>query len=342
MLRFGRDFTLKSNTVIGILCAALCLVHCGAGSSTASVQDSSVSGVAASSAGGALSASSANGTLLAISKNSVLRRGFFLISSAYAAITPTCPTFGTTGTGCSTSGNSLFLTYSDCSYFGSAATLSGYQALTRGSGGVATCGNFPLPAANGTFTRQIVEGASGASSTTPGTLTLVTSVGTEVTVDHATANLGNFNGDTISALSNSGYGNQITYNGSQARSAATIKQRLVISGSLDHSVSGSVTIAETTSTSSTRILSGSLTVYHNLLKIVGTATFKNVTHSNSCCLPISGNITTTFAAGSNVAATPDGAIYIGKSETLDITGCGSANFTDINGTVTNVSLDRCI
>jgi hypothetical protein len=183
--------------------------------------------------------------------------------------------------------------------------------------------------------------SSGAS--TPGSVTLTTNDGAVGTIDDASANLANFDGDSIATDNpDSGYGAAVEFSGG-ARTQVTVDHHLSVSGVFDHSVTGTLSVSETAGASQ-RTVTGSLTVYHNLLRVVGTSVFNNVVHSNDCCLPISGTITTTFAAGSNPSTPPTklGAPMIGKSETLTFSStCGTATLVSYDGTTTNVALDRC-
>ena len=309
-------------------------------------EDSSTSGMAASVVGGSLSSSSSGGTQASLtpaatpaapsslyaSRDSLGN----LISSAEASTA--CATFKTAaGSGCTAAGGTLWMTYNGCSFGTSSASWAGVQALSMSTGS-ATCGTFPNPGANNSLVRQFV---TGASSTTPGTATRTAASGTVVTLDDATANLGNFNGDSVATLANGGYGTRVTVNASGARSGLTIARRVFSAGRFDHSVSGTLTVTEAVG-AETRTVSGSVSVYHNLLKVVGTSTFENVAHSNTCCLPISGTITTQYVAGSHATPTTAGSKLVGKSETLKFTGCGTGTLSGPDGVSANITLNHCL
>jgi hypothetical protein len=224
----------------------------------------------------------------------------------------------------------MWLSYNNCTYTGR-VEWSGVQSLSMSSG-TASCGTFPNPGANGTLYRQYVQ-ASG--SNIPGQVNL-TAANRSAFIDDASENLANFDGDSIPAISNGGYGLAVQFNSQDKRSQLTIGHRLVIDGGIDHSVSGTVSVVEG---NGSRTINGSVKVYHNIVKVIGTSTFNNVIHDNTCCLPIGGSITTVFSAGANVA--PVLSSIVGKSETLTFTGCGSASLQRPDGSVINVSLNRC-
>jgi hypothetical protein len=329
--------------IYAVMGLTLTLAGCGGGTSTGNpaIEDSSSSGVAASSIGGALSGSNSGGSLASISP---LTQPTLLASVCHALdflpealASGTCPTFKTAqGSGCTAAGGTLWLSYGSCSFGSSSALWNGTQALIMSSGS-ANCGSFPHPGASNNLVRQFV---SAASSTTPSSVSVTTRYGTTSTIDDASSNLQNFNGDTITPIANGGYGTRVNFNALGARSAVTVAHRVSVAGGMDHSVSGQVTISEA-SGALNRSLSGSVKVYHNLLKVLGTSTFNSVIHSDTCCLPVSGSITTVFAAGSNVQPTAAGSTYVGKSETLTFTGCGTASLQAIDGTTSDVSLSRC-
>jgi len=160
-----------------------------------------------------------------------------------------------------------------------------------------------------------------------------------VTIDDATANLGNFDNQSISAIGNSGYGTLVTFSGGKRTQVQMAKREFVTNG-FDHSVVGTLTVNETAGASS-RSLSGTVTVYHNKMRVIGTSVFNNVTHSDTCCTPVSGTIQTTFSAGSNVQPTNSGAAMVGKTETLTITGCGTGTLTAADGTSSSVTMNNC-
>jgi hypothetical protein len=205
------------------------------------------------------------------------------------------------------------------------------------SSGTATCGTFPNPGANGILYRQYVAAAGAGSASS----IALTSDRLTATIDDSAANLGNFDAQTIAGFAPNGkYGTKVTYDGTGTRSNIEFGHRLTIDSILDHSVSGNVAISETAGAGS-RTLNGTVTVYHNLLHVVGTSTLTNVVHEDICCLPVAGTISTIFADGQNVHAGTRGQLLIGRTESLTFTGCGTANWTKTDGTIETVTLHRC-
>jgi hypothetical protein len=326
----------SGSLLMSLITVSLALSACGKSSSSSNAsEDTSASGAAAGAVGGALSGSSSGGTQASADFRfqptllQSVKTQFSLLPNAFADVS--CPTFHTMSSGCQASGGTMWLSYSDCSFAG-AATWNGVQALISTSS--ATCGSFPLPAANGSLIRQLV---TSSGTLTPGSVTLTSNLGTQGVVDDATSNLGNFDGDSISTIANGGYGSEVTFNGADTRNSVTIAHHIYSTGLFDHSVTGTLNVAES---SGTRTVTGSVKVYHNLLRIVGTSVV-NVIHQDGCCFPISGSISTTFAQGNNVQPTPLGRAALGKTETLSFTGCGTASLTSYDGSTANVVLDRC-
>jgi hypothetical protein len=83
-----------------------------------------------------------------------------------------------------------------------------------------------------------------------------------------------------------------------------------------------------------RVVSGSVTVQHNLIKATSTTTFASVGYGEpGCCFPTSGEVSTTFSKGTSV----------GKTETLTFSDiCGEATLTEANGTVESITLEHCL
>src|SRR5205085_2902537 len=111
----------------------------------------------------------------------------------------TCPNYHTAmGSGCTAGGGTLWLSDNDCRLdAGDTQGWTGTLAMIS-SPGVAACGTFPAPSSAGTLDLQWV---TAVSSTTPSSVTItnISPVPTKI-VDDATANLANFNGDTIAAF----------------------------------------------------------------------------------------------------------------------------------------------
>jgi hypothetical protein len=308
---------------------------CSKTTDSSEAEDTSASGAAAALVGGSISNSNSGGTLSLNSKTnkSFLQKSFDFMPQALASTS--CPTYASVA-GCATNSHSMWLSYNSCSFGTSSATWTGIQSLIM-SVGNASCGTFPNPGASATLTRQFVTASNG---TVPSSATRTNSFGDRITIDEATANLSNFDGVAISTLANSGYGSQVTFNGSGARSSIVIGRRIVDTGLFDFSTTGTINISEASAASTTRTLSGSVRTYHNYLKVIATSTFNSVTHSNTCCLPVSGSITTVFTQGTG-APTSIGALIIGKSEQLVFTGCGTGNLTKTDGTTSAFALTNC-
>jgi hypothetical protein len=322
-------------------CAATTASDQGTSALSATTEDASASGIAAGAVGGALTGANGNGT------QALMRFQAPASSSLYAALksaldpfpsalaSALCPTPRAPESGCSTSGSAMWLVYDACQFAG-AATWTGTQSLSMSSG-AAACGTFPNPGANGTLYRQYVQ---SAGSTTPGQVALATK-SFEGAVDDASANLANFDSDALAAINgNGGYGANVSFGATGARDALAIGHHISVTGVYDHSVYGNLAIAESAGATS-RTVSGSVKVYHNLLKIIGTAAFNGVVHEDICCLPVAGSIATTFSAGVNVSPTAAGAKAVGKTETLTFTGCGTATLQSYDGMTSSVTLSRC-
>ncbi|HEX7675762.1 MAG TPA: hypothetical protein VF412_16415 [Bdellovibrio sp.] len=312
------------------------LTACSSSSSSSSSasEDTSASGAAASSVGGALASSDSSSTV-----SEYQHKTFMDLLIPKALATNSCPTIAAGGTGCAANGNDVDLTYSACSFGSSSATWSGTLEVSLINGGAITCGTFPDRAGsrlanNDGILRQFV------SSGSPGTATRTNSRGTIVTIDHASANLANFDtGTTISANIGSGYGSKVVFDGSGGRKEVQVRQR-VYTSSYDHSIDADLTLSESSGTRT--ITGGTVKVYHNKLRVVGTSTFTNVVYNQQCCTPVSGTITTSFAAGAHVSPTVIGSAAVGKSETLTFTGCGTATLTNTSGTTADVTLNNCL
>jgi hypothetical protein len=102
----------------------------------------------------------------------------------------------------------------------------------------------------------------------------------------------------------------------------------------DHTVStgaGGLTVA---GSGTSRVVNGSLTVQHNLLKYTATCSFENVGYGDGdCCFPTTGTVSTTFSNGPNT----------GKTETLAFSRvCGEATLTTASGESEALTLQHCL
>lgn len=319
---------------VSVFISTSCSKIASTSTTTAPTEDTSTSGSVASSVGGALSSSDSGGT---VALNLDIKSKHFLDYIIPSAMASACPSAKAGGAGCLAGGNTIWLTYSGCSYGSSPATWTGTEALTR-SAGATTCGTFPAAPASGTLIRQIV---TGASSTTPSTATRTTGNGLVVTIDHATANLGNFDtGATVAAIANGGFGKKVTFAADGSKNGIIIAEHIT-SSLFDHSITGTLSVTETPGATS-RSVSGTIKTYHNLVKVIATSVLTGVTHSNTCCTPVSGSIATSFSTGVNVTTpTALGALIVGKSETLTFTGCGTATLAKPDGSTVSVTNSHC-
>lgn len=335
-----------------VLCASLPLtvISCaksGSSSASSSAQlDSSTSGTAASSVGGAIANSDVSGT---VAKNDALKRFWsMIIPEAYAS--NACPTLKTAaGKGCTQASNAADLTYVTCDFGNAGDTWTGTMQISLSAGTAVTCGTFPtlssIPNGQSLQRQFVTSGAPGTALRTTasvdqqdGRSERIVVAGRSVTIDHKTANLANFDSATISANIGTGYGTQVVFDGSGHRKQVIVNER-VYDSTFDHSVSGSINMSESGSTRT--ISSGTVKVYHNTLKVVGTSSFSNVVYNDKCCTPVSGTITTTYAAGTHVSTSKAGSAMVGKSEKLEFLECGSAILTNTAGQVSNVSMNTC-
>lgn len=326
----------------------------GCGGTTAgnpAVEDFSVSGEAASAAGGALSGSSSSGTLARQITDSGKRPASLLAVRLHALLNPwpqalastSCPTFRSDGAaGCTSSGDTQWLALDECRYGGAAsATWNGTLATIVNPGLSAACGSFPSVSPPGNLYRQYV---TAPGSATPGSVTITSAYGTTVTVDNGESNgtLENFARDPIPALINNGYGAAIHFNSSGIRDQVTLAHWEKDGGKLDLTFTGQLGIARTPGgTDGSRTITGSIRVYHNYLRILATSTFESVIHEDSCCFPVGGVISTTFSEDPSYPPTSEGSLAVGKTEILTLTGCGTGTLQKYDGTVAQVVLTRC-
>lgn len=345
---------LASPVMLTALLGLLGLFQGGCGGTTAgnpAVEDFSVSGAAASAVGGALSGSSPNATQAHQVVSSRSSRATLPLSAGFRALlspwpealaSTTCPTYKSdSAEGCSSDADTQWLELDDCQYGASATTWSGTIATIVSPALSASCGAFPRLTPPGYLYRQYV---TAPGSTTPGSVQITSSFGTVSTVDNkmTSGTLYNFAGDAITTIINNGYGTSTHFNSSGVRDQLTLAHRLTKGGSLDLTISGQLGITEdSTGTSGSQTVSGSIRVYHNYLRLIATSTFENVIHQNTCCLPVSGTISTTFSSDSSVAPTSAGSKEIGKTETLTLTGCGTGTLQNYDGTSNSVVLTHC-
>jgi hypothetical protein len=102
----------------------------------------------------------------------------------------------------------------------------------------------------------------------------------------------------------------------------------------DHTVSTGQDGLTVTVKGTTRTVSGSLTVQHNLAKYDATVTFNNASFGDgACCFPTSGSVTTTFLSGTDK----------GRTESLSFSPiCGEATLTTASGATRSYTLMHCL
>jgi hypothetical protein len=83
-------------------------------------------------------------------------------------------------------------------------------------------------------------------------------------------------------------------------------------------------------------VTGTIVGYNNIAHVTATSTV-NVTFSANCCFPTGGTIKTTFSGGSDANAR-----FIGATETLSFSGCGSATYSGPEAYAGSVSLPYCM
>lgn len=306
---------------VSLLALSLVLTACETttnpgGGGTSVVEDTSTGGLVAASIGGALA------------NNLSVQAGSKSSKTLTSALNP-CPTLLTLeGPYCTKVDDyTVNLVYIQCHLADSMAQWTGVLQIADASG--ISCGTVPTT----TMSRQFV---TSTTDFTPGGGLRVAN-GLTVTLDHRTANLGNYQGDVISPNVGTGYGEKTIWN-NNVRTGVELRQRIYSSGLFDHSVAGSVAISESAG-ATTRTASGSVTVYHNILRVKGVSTLSSLVFSNNCCTPTAGSITTTFASTTQSGAA--GRALDGKSETIQFTGCGTATVTGVDGTSANVSITQC-
>ncbi len=301
--------------------AVMVLSGCAPQSDTDGASATSVTTVSAISAqmiGRALNMTSSNGSYALHSQ-----RPFYLqmlstgaemfLPSAFAAGTCLQPATASGSIQCAVSGKALWLDHSACAFGSSSTQWSGTMMLeVSGANSQSTaCGAFPTAGNSGAILRQFV---STKSLKIPLTLSIADSNMTTV-IDDSSANLAVFDvSHSVSPLANGGYGVIVNLNSSGGRNSIQIAERQYVTGVYDYSVEGTLNITESAGATS-RVLLGTLNVYDNIKKIIGTVAFNSITFSDACTSPVSGTITTTFAASPNVTPTAAGQALVGESET---------------------------
>jgi hypothetical protein len=102
----------------------------------------------------------------------------------------------------------------------------------------------------------------------------------------------------------------------------------------DQTVSTSAAGIRVSGEGTARVVSGSVTVQHNLAKFTSETTFDAVGYGNAaCCFPTTGSVSTTFSKGADV----------GKTETLTFSSaCGEATLKPASGASIPLVLQYCL
>jgi hypothetical protein len=290
----------KKMIFAAILVTLVALSGCGSANDASGTEDSSASGSVASAIGGAYNGSSTSGTQAMFKKTAVENLLASLDPVHPANASSACPTFSAS-TLASCLSSPVTLTYSSCSFGNSSATWTG--------GSIFTCsGSVGSPTVNKTY-------SSGTARTNGfGTVVSVKSSGTS------------FNGTSVSGgmtLTPS----SLSINGVELTAATSGGSPL-----FDHTITSSAL------TYSGGVVNGTVTIYHNYAKVIGTAVISSLGFTSGCCTPTSGSIKTTFQAYGVFAAKSG---FNGASETLNFTGCGAATYTGPEGYSGNVTLSNC-
>lgn len=323
---------MKCNSFAPILSfiavAGLIATASGCGKADVAVPTSSetASEIAASSVSGALASSEGSQGAMAMNTMTVQSHLLAWLDSlenkAYA--TTACPIMATSMASCVS--GVLTLTYSSCQF----------QKAN---------GDYNLPVWTGS---QIITFSGGTcpasfSAIKTGNVTLTRTVGVGTTRTAANGNVVSFDTTTASGYSSpvSG-GAQVVFSGGNGSRTITIsgihyvatkgytdKNGAAQTATLwDHSVS---TTAPLTYTQSTKTMTGTVQVQHNLAKYTASAAFSvTFDHSTCGCYPKSGTITTTLT-GSKTG-----------TETLTFTDCGTGTLTGSDGSASTITMSHCL
>jgi hypothetical protein len=172
------------------------------------------------------------------------------------------------------------------------------------------------------------------------TRTITGPLGNTYAIDHDTNGAGSgWDATVMPAPSNGGV------QGTCATGGCTAGRTIVINGShltgtvdgvtvWDHTVSTDAAGLTVTGSGRSRVVSGTVIVQHNIIKVTATSKFDNVGYAEPlCCFPTTGSVTTTFSKGSDV----------GKSESISFSAiCGEATLTKTDGTKEALTLQHCL
>jgi hypothetical protein len=99
----------------------------------------------------------------------------------------------------------------------------------------------------------------------------------------------------------------------------------------DHTVTGTI---EVVGPAGARVVSGTVTVEHNIVRRTSSTVFTGVTFGDAfCCFPSAGSVATTMQDG----------LRAGETETLTFSStCGEATLTTFSGSTVALTLEHCI
>ncbi len=218
------------------------------------------------------------------------------------------------------------------------SSWSGSFSLVYGSSCDATHPFIANQGANCSVTRTTAVGGNTRTVTGPD--------GSSYSINHDTNGAGTGWDSTVSpAPSNGGVvvscaaggcssGGSLVINGSHLTGTVTLGGSGAAIQLWNHTISTGSTPLSLSAAGTSRIVSGSVTVQHNILKYTATATFNNVTYGNAaCCFPTSGSVSMSFSSGP----------HAGKTESLSFTSvCGEASLTTASGQTTPYTLQHCM
>jgi hypothetical protein len=205
------------------------------------------------------------------------------------------------------------LTWSGCAVDGGVSTLSGTWTETYS---VPAC-TQPLQTSE-----TVTLTSSGSTLTLSGGATIATNTNAGTTWDGTSIPA---TGTSVSTGASLPLTRTIQINGTHRTALGADG-----SGIFDHHVTGSVT-ATGTRAAGNRIVSGSMTVFHNTVKYKAVLTLTNVAWgSATCCYPTSGSVTGALT----------GAVT-GATTMTFTSACGSVAYVDEAGNTSTVTLNQC-
>lgn len=300
--------------VSALLCTGL-IASCSSGTD----RNESVSEIATAAASG-FANTRPDGTLAKAPRFSLLRE-------AIAGFPCPVPATGSLNNNCSVDGTGkvMTLTYNSCNFGNNSAVWKGSLVLTSSS--PVSCGSFPSEADGETLTRTFGEGTTRTignsvhvtriDTATPSGYSTPVSGGTRITFQSSTDRKIEVLGVHVTATK------QFRGNGNDGRvetvwdhTVSTAEERPLQA----QLVSGGV------------VLNGTLVTQNNLDQSTGTSVFENVVYAPGCCHPIAGSVTTTLSGSQS------------GTETLSFSSdsCGSAEFKNLSGKTSTLSLVHCL